>query len=245
MTSTKWIPLLVGTVGSHAYGLATPESDVDTLGVSAAPTEDILGLHPPRDKTASRVRTNPDVTVHEIGKYLALALKANPTVTELLWLPESSYSSLSHRVFKAELIDLRKTLLGADAVRNAYLGYATSQFQKLLHRGALGTFSSDTKNRTAKHARHLMRLLTQGVQLYTTGEMTVRLENPQEYHDFGELVATDLGRGVVMAQEKLISAGRIFDEYASALPGEADSRIAESWLIHVRKHFLANGAEGS
>lgn len=239
MTSTKWAPLLTGIVGSQAYGLATPESDVDTLGVSAAPTHEVLGLHPPRDKTASRVHTNPDVTEHEVGKYLALCLKANPTVTELLWLPEDCYT-FQHPLLADRLIDLRKALLGARAVRSAYLGYAASQFKKMDQR-ADGTFSSDTARRTAKHARHLMRLLTQGIQLYTTGEMQVRLDNPQEYHDFGDLVAADPERGLDLGRVKLSTAEHIFDEYAPALPDEPDARIAESWLIRVRRHFLANG----
>ena len=38
--------LLSGIVGSTAYGLDTKDSDVDRLGVFAAPTEKLLGLHP-------------------------------------------------------------------------------------------------------------------------------------------------------------------------------------------------------
>jgi predicted nucleotidyltransferase len=237
-----WTPILTGTVGSTAYGLATPESDVDTLSVAAAPTWDILGLHPPRDKTASDVRTDPDVTVHEIGKYLALALKANPTVTELLWLPEDCYTEKAP-CFGEELIGLRKSLLGATAVRNAYLGYATSQFRKMERRGD-GTFSSDTKNRVAKHARHLMRLLTQGTELFVRGEMNVRLTNPEEYHAFGQLVLDNPNEGLRVAREKLATAEHIFDTYAPALPMIVDERPAEVWLVGLRAYFLSIVQEG-
>jgi uncharacterized protein len=232
-----WTPILTGTVGSTAYGLATPQSDVDTLGVAVAPTRDVLGLHPPRDKTASFVGTQPDVTIHEIGKYLALALKANPTVTELLWLPDDCYT-LTHPA-GLDLMELRRSLLGARAVRNAYLGYATSQFKKMAHRGD-GKFSSDTRNRVAKHARHLMRLLTQGTHLFVQGEMQVRLENPQEYHDFGELVESDPERGLTLARLKLATCEGIFDEWTSALPDEPDPARAQEFLINVRKYFLIN-----
>lgn len=231
-----WTPILTGTVGSTAYGLATPESDVDTLSVAIAPTRDVLGLHPPRDKTASDVRTDPDITVHELGKYLALALKANPTVTELLWLPEDCYTE-KFRLFGDELIGLRKYLLGATAVRNAYLGYATSQFRKMERRGD-GTFSSDTRNRVAKHARHLMRLLTQGAELFVRGEMDVRLANPEEYHAFGQLVLDDPNEGLRVAREKLATAEHIFDTFTPALPMIPDESIAQDWLVQVRAYFL-------
>jgi predicted nucleotidyltransferase len=237
----NWTPILTGTVGSTAYGLATPESDVDTLSVAVAPTRDVLGLHPPRDKTASFVRTDPDITVHEIGKYLALALKANPTVTELLWLPDDCYT-LTHPL-GLDLMDLRRSLLGATAVRNAYLGYATSQFRKMERRGD-GTFSSDTKNRVAKHARHLMRLLTQGSELFVRGEMSVRLTNPEEYHAFGQLVLDDPSEGLRLAREKLATAEHIFDTYTPALPMIVDEKPVQDWLVQARAFFLNLSAVG-
>lgn len=234
MTSRPWTVLLTGTVGSHAYGLATPESDVDTLSVGIASTELFLGFNPPQGKSASHVRTNPDVTSHEVGKFLSLCLKANPTVSELLWLEGYGYQ---HSVFGADLISLRKTLLGARAVRSAYLGYATSQFHKMERRDD-GTFSSNTGKRTAKHARHLMRLLTQGVQLYTTGEMTVRVENPEEYHELGQLVADDHEQGLKLAKWRLAEAEEIFNLQRSPLPAEPDPSVAEDWLVAVRRQFL-------
>lgn len=76
--------LLSGIVGSVAYGLDTEDSDIGRLGVFAAPTERLLGLHPPKP---SIVSSKPDATFHEAGKFAALALKVNPTITELMWLP--------------------------------------------------------------------------------------------------------------------------------------------------------------
>jgi uncharacterized protein len=48
--------LLAGIVGSTAYGLADADSDVDRLGMFAAPTRAVLGLHTPRE---SHVTTKP------------------------------------------------------------------------------------------------------------------------------------------------------------------------------------------
>jgi hypothetical protein len=60
--------LLAGIVGSTAYGLAGPDSDVDHLGVYAAPTVAFHGLHPPTGKDATLVRHDPDSTLHEAAK---------------------------------------------------------------------------------------------------------------------------------------------------------------------------------
>ena len=198
--------LLSGIVGSHAYGLATQDSDVDRLGVFAAPTEEILSLHPPAD---SLVNVKPDITYHEARKYLSLALKCNPTVTELLWLEDYEVTS----ELGWELIGIRCSFLSASYVRNAYLGYATQQFRRLENRGD-GSFSSDTRLRTAKHARHLLRLLDQGLQLYRDGHLTVRVDDPDLYHDFGRAVAAgDLD----MARERLGHAESLFDEARTSI----------------------------
>ncbi len=74
--------LLGGIVGSTAYGLAGPHSDIDRLGVFAAPTEEFHGLRPTIGRSATVTRSNPDVTVHEARKFASLALAANPTVSE-------------------------------------------------------------------------------------------------------------------------------------------------------------------
>lgn len=80
--------LLSGIVGSTAYGLAKPGSDIDRLGLFAADTTAFHGLHGPAE---SHVTTNPDRTLHEAAKWCRLALGGNPTVMELVWLPDDLY----------------------------------------------------------------------------------------------------------------------------------------------------------
>jgi uncharacterized protein len=164
--------LLSGVVGSTTYGLAGAGSDVDRLGMFAAPTRALLGLSAPAQ---SRVTTKPDATFHEAGKAARLILAGNPTATELLWLPEDLYESRTP--LGEEAIALRTSFLSAKRTRDAYLGYATQQFKKLLTRGD-GASSGEARNRTAKHARHLMRLVDQGFELYTTGNVVIRLADP-------------------------------------------------------------------
>jgi predicted nucleotidyltransferase len=220
--------LLSGIVGSAAYGLATEDSDVDRLGVFAAPTEKLIGLHPVQQ---SIVSTKPDATFHEAGKFAALALKVNPTITELMWLPDDLYEVRTE--LGDNLIAIRHRFLSRAAVRNAYLGYATQQFRRLENRGD-GSFSADTRKRTAKHARHLYRLHAQGIMLWQTGRLTVRLPHGDAVlcRAFGDNVAAgnlEAGRGVIAWAE------HIFDTSKTPLPERPDEATVEAWLQEVRR----------
>ncbi|MFF4544814.1 DNA polymerase beta superfamily protein [Streptomyces sp. NPDC001435] len=221
--------ILSGIVGSTAYGLAHEGSDVDRLGVFAVPTAELHGLHRPKE---SHVTTKPDRTLHEAAKWCRLALGGNPTAMELVWLPDELYEVRTP--FGDELIGIRSSLLCAKRVRDAYLGYATQQFRRLEARGD-GSFSADTRKRTAKHARHLKRLCHQGLELYATGRLTIRVENPQEYHDFGERVAADASAALPV----LRAYQAAFDETTSVLPEQPDEAAAEAWLRRVRGHLYA------
>ncbi|MFJ5773084.1 DNA polymerase beta superfamily protein [Streptomyces sp. NPDC093094] len=222
--------LLSGVVGSTAYGLAREGSDVDRLGLFATPTEQLLGLRTPKD---SHVTTHPDRTLHEAAKWCRLALGGNPTVMELVWLPDELYEVRTP--LGDELVGIRASFLSSRRVRDAYLGYATQQFRKLVSRGD-GSFSADTRKRTAKHARHLKRLCEQGFELYRTGGLTIRVEDPDSYHRFGEQVAADPDAAAPL----LAHFESAFAETRSALPEEPDEAAADAWLRGVRRHFYVS-----
>ncbi|MFI9270236.1 DNA polymerase beta superfamily protein [Kitasatospora sp. NPDC052896] len=214
--------LLSGVVGSTAYGLARAGSDVDRLGVFAVPTEELHGLCRPVE---SRVTTAPDRSWHEAAKWCRLALAGNPTVSELVWLPDELYEVRT--ALGDELIGLRRAFLSAPAVRSAYLGYATQQFRKLLNK------ERADPARRAKHARHLVRLLEQGTGLHEIGELRVALADPERVRADGERFARDPGP----AAELLADAERRFDR-PGALPPEPDEPAVEDWLRRVRRAHL-------
>ncbi|GAA4937809.1 nucleotidyltransferase domain-containing protein [Actinoplanes utahensis] len=220
--------LLSGIVGSTAYGLAGPDSDVDRLGVFAAPTVRFHGLTFPSESVVS---TKPDATFHEARKYASLALRGNPTVSELMWLPTELYET-RHPLGDA-LIGIRTSFLAARPVRDAYLGYATQQFKRLESRGD-GSFSADTRKRTSKHARHLLRLCAQGFELYTTAHLRIRLDDPQRFRDFGERVAAG---DIDLARRMMADYEHRFDTATTVLPDEPDRTAAEAWLRSVRAAF--------
>lgn len=82
----KGTVLLAGVVGSHAYGMNRPGSDVDRLGVYAVPTIELHGITPPTGRAATLTSHDPDWAAHEAGKYANLCLGGNPTALELMWL---------------------------------------------------------------------------------------------------------------------------------------------------------------
>lgn len=222
--------LLAGINGSTAYGLQTPSSDVDRIGCYAAPTSAFHGLHLPVGKGATWVSNKPDATFHEAGKLASLLLKANPTVTELCYLAEYEVITPEGRA----LVAIRRSFLSAKPTRDAYLGYATQQMTRIRNRGD-GSFSSDTRKRTAKHARHLQRLLYQGCELHQTGGLTVLLppDRAAACRSFGERVAAgDLD----LAERALRDAEEAFDR-PGVLPDRPDESAAEAWLQDVRRAY--------
>ncbi|WP_042366905.1 nucleotidyltransferase domain-containing protein [Streptacidiphilus neutrinimicus] len=217
--------LLEGVVGSTAYGLAHAGSDVDRLGLFAVPTEQLFGLHRPGESVVS---TAPDRTLHEAAKWCRLALGANPTASELVWLPDDCY--LVRTPLGEELMAVRRSFLSERAVRNAYLGYATQQFRKLVAKDGRG---DAPPARLAKHARHLLRLLEQGVHLHRSGELRVRVDDPERLRAHGERLA----QRPAEAEARLVEAEAAFDQ-PGALPSTPDERPVEAWLGRVRRAFL-------
>ncbi|MEU6971157.1 nucleotidyltransferase domain-containing protein [Kitasatospora aureofaciens] len=213
--------LLSGIVGSTAYGFAHAGSDLDRLGLFATPTEELHGLHRPAE---SHVTTAPDVTLHEAAKWCRLALSCNPTASELVWLPEDLYETVTP--LGRELVGIRSSFLSAPAVRRAYLGYADQQFRKLLTRD---TTDPATRRRAAKHARHLVRLVEQAVRLHRTGHNLIRLSDPERVRDLGERIADRPG-----AAEHLLADAADHLSRPGVLPEAPDPRPAEAWLRRVR-----------
>lgn len=223
--------LLEGIVGSTAYGLATPDSDIDTLGMFAYDTRAFWGLSVPKATRSNPQGSKPDWTMHEAGKYCSLALSCNPTCLELFWLPRYTVTTL----IGWALVEARKAFLHERGVRNAYLGYASQQFNRIRSRGD-NSFSSDTRNRTAKHARHLWRLACQGTQLHLTGDMRLRLsaEEITECREFGYRVA---GARLDVAERHLAWAESEFNK-PGVLPEQPDQERIEDWLYRLRESML-------
>jgi len=225
--------LLSGIVGSTAYGLAAPGSDIDRLGIFVAPTSAFHGLHFPKETHAVQGPGMDDFTIHEARKWCKLALGCNPTVMELVWLPDELIEVTSD--WGEELRSIRSCFLSADRVRDAYLGYAFQQLKRLQNRDD-GTFGSDLRKRTAKHARHLYRLCHQGLHLYRTGRLEIRLDPDaiMTARAFGERVAAG---DIPAAREMIKGFEQKFDAARTPLGDRPDEERVDRWLRAVRHAY--------
>jgi hypothetical protein len=216
--------ILEGVVGSKAYGLDTPDSDTDRLGIFLQPAEHFLGLQKVEETIAFK-DDDGDVTLHELKKWVQLALKCNPTVMELVWLESYTVESVTGR----SLISMRELFLSKKFVRSSYLGYASGQFEKLKKRGD-GSFSSTLRRQTEKHARHMWRLLDQGSKLYLDGHLTIEVSSREACVSFGERVAS----GDLLVAENLLALTEQLFEYPSPLADAPDTDFINDWLIDLR-----------
>jgi hypothetical protein len=220
--------VLLGVVGSTAYGLATETSDEDLLGVYLADAHRVCGLKGPAALTESRVTRAPDVTLHELYKFATLALKCNPTVSELLWLDAYKVATDEGRA----LIGIRDAFLSTPCVRSAYGGYAMQQSRKLLarHNAAEGS-AANLPARTAKHARHCLRLLRQARGLLATGHLAIDMSGQRdELFAAGELAVRDPQAFGDLFTDEMAK----LDSVESVLPDRPDADRVEALVIELR-----------
>lgn len=217
--------ILMGTVGSQCYGLAHADSDVDQLGIYRALFHDVLGLDGCAHVKNSWVEHEPDLTLHEVGKYLQLALACNPTILEALWLTEYTVKTLEGNLI---LIN-RKHFLSEPAVRGAYGEYAVAQAKRLMERTERG----DPDPRVHKHARHCFRLLYLGQQLLTTGTMTLDVSYMRDYlWELGDLALSD----PQAFYGKFVFTKERFNNLESVLPKHPNRDKIAELLPQIRLH---------
>jgi hypothetical protein len=189
------IALLV-RAGSKAYGLELASSDDDYLGVFVPRLRELVSIRGLAAET--HAGNDPDYTLHEIGKFCALALKGNPAILETLWNPEV----LAETRWGARLRELRSRCLHRGSLE-VYVDYAEAQLRKMAKGKGLhakgGTYN-------AKYGTHILRLLHAGLHLGRKHEVMVRVP--------AELAAELLRvrRGELGAADVAAKAGPLLDE---------------------------------
>jgi hypothetical protein len=107
--------------GSHAYGLATPESDTDIRGVYVLPQSYLYGLeYVPQINN----ETN-DITYYELRRFIELLTKNNPSILELLNTPADCI--LYEHPFWAEIKQINFL---SKLCESTFAGYAMTQIKK-------------------------------------------------------------------------------------------------------------------
>lgn len=208
--------------GSRAYGLDREGSDVDRRGVYLPPADLHWSLYGVPQQLESK---ETEECYWELGKFLHLALKANPNILECLWSPLVEKTT----PLGEELVGIRQSFLSKLAYQT-YNGYALSQFKKL---------EQDLRVRGTvrwKHAMHLVRLLLAGIALMREG--AVRVDVSRDRERLLEIRDGHVPWAEVEAWRQELH--RQLDEaYASTeLPERPDYATVDAFLIRARRSAL-------
>ena len=211
-------------VGSKAYGLATQHSDDDVRGIFLPPARLHWSLYriPEQIEAADPEK---DEVYWELGKFLRLALKANPNVLETLWTPLVIEAS----PIAQELRTIRQAFLSKH-IYKTYSGYVLSQFRRM---------ANAVKNQGAykpKHAMHLVRLLYSGIAALETGEVQVDVSQRRtellEIRDDG--LAFEEVKRLALGLEKQFQ--QAFE--STTLPEQPDFATVDAFLIRARRSAI-------
>ena len=111
-------------MGSQAYGTATPNSDVDIKGVYIQSVYDVASLY----NYKQQLMPDKDTTYYEVKRFLELASGANPTILELMWMPDRCVQVKDPLWIK--YIESNRDLFLTKQCCNSFMGYAVQQIHK-------------------------------------------------------------------------------------------------------------------
>ena len=132
MKSTKTVKdsILAVTHGSHAYGLNTPESDLDIRGILVEPVEEFITYRAGFEQVQQHAHDGftEDLTLFGLRKFAKLAADSNPNVIEIVFVePTEILYKTKHG---QTLIDNRDLFL-SKKIFHTFGGYAKSQLSRL------------------------------------------------------------------------------------------------------------------
>lgn len=120
----NWI-IYEAIVGSHAYGLNTPESDIDYRGIMIP--DKTYYLSPFKHIEQYEDSTN-DRVIFAFNKFINLATQNNPNILEILWVKDDLIKTITP--LGKKLRDNRKLFLSAKC-KFTYSGYSVSQVHRI------------------------------------------------------------------------------------------------------------------
>lgn len=249
---TQWIAIngmiLRARIGSEVQGMSTGGSDIDEMGICLEPHATVIGHrrfeHYTWRTQPDGVTSGPgdlDLTVYSLRKFVHLVTAGNPTVLMMLFLPAEH---ILYRTPVADELFARRNLFLSRQAGPKFRGYLESQ-----RRGLLGLRSGGSRNQgrqdirdrygfDVKFAAHMVRLGIQGVELLTTGRITLPIPEP----DRTWLI--ELRRGKHTKQEALDRAERLearIDDLItgdrSPLPDHPDHAAIDEWMADVHRRF--------
>jgi uncharacterized protein len=232
--------------GSNLHGLNVPGTDdSDEVGVCIEDLTDAIGFSPFEQfiyRTAAEREGKHDapsragdldLTIFSLRKFLRLAMQGNPQILQCLFVP---LRLCIQRDARGERLQEMAPLIISRQAGARYLGYLEAQRQRLL--GERGQKKTNRPELEAKHgydtkyAMHILRLGFQGVELMSTGKLTL----PMPEKDRAFVYAVRLGQ--VPMQDALTKAGELEQQIKDLLhdaPIAAEPARAEieAWMVNL------------
>lgn len=208
-------------VGSHAHGLAGPESDKDFRRVFAMPTAELFRVGF-KYQGARMTKEGEDETAWEVGHFLHLALQGHPLALETLLAPVVTMNE-----WGAELRRLFPHLWSAREAYESFINYCENQRKKMLEK---------KDGRPAKYAAAYVRVLFNLCELLEQGTFTVRIADTPLGDTVRKIKAGDYRVGEV------VDLGEYWTEEAARRLRACSQRsrpdLADAFLITLRTAFL-------
>lgn len=110
-------------MGSQAYGTATPNSDIDIKGIYIQNIFDVGSFN-----YQQQIMPDKDTTYFEVKRFLELAGSANPTILELMWMPDRCIQIKDPLFIK--YIESNRDIFLTKQCCNSFMGYAVQQIHK-------------------------------------------------------------------------------------------------------------------
>jgi predicted nucleotidyltransferase len=208
-------------VGSHAHGLAGPESDKDYRSVFVMPTVELFRLGFKYQGTRM-IKEEADETSWEIGHFLQLAMQCHPLVLETFVAPVEAADAWGER-----LRALLPAVWSAQTAYDAFLQYGDNQRKKML----------DKKDgRPAKYAATYVRIIFHLCELLERGTFSLNIAESPIRDTVRRIKKGNFRPGEV------IDLGEYWTEHAarrlSGCSHKANRDAVDEFLIRVRKSFL-------
>jgi predicted nucleotidyltransferase len=232
--------------GSTVHGLHVPGTDDrDEMGVCVEDAQCMLGFDE-FDQYIYRTATERtgkidapsqpgdlDLTIYSLRKFLRLALQGNPQLLQLLFVPESM--CITRTAVGQRLQELAPFIISKQAGAR-YLGYMQAQRYRLLgERGQKNVKRPELEEKygyDTKYAMHVLRLCFQGVEMMSTGKITIPMKEPDRTFTYA------VRRGEYTLQEALTKAGELERELKDLIANgplmdTPDRDGIEKWMIRT------------
>lgn len=238
--------ILRGLIGSTIHGLALEGTDDrDEMGVCVEEIESVVGLGSFEQlvfRTAAEregfdgarsQKGDLDLVIYSLKKYIRLALDGNPTITNLLYVPNAELVVVN--AVGKQLQDLAPLIVSRRCA-GRYLGYMQAQRMRLIgERGQKRIKRPELEEKygyDTKYAMHMLRLGYQGIEILQTGHLSLPMAEPSRSY------LMDVRTGKLDIQDILTRAGELEKELvdlkeSSPLSKEPDFDAVEEWMVGV------------